>query len=200
MLPDGVRETDAIRRTKHTRLYAIQPRWYQSLHDAMVRPGVMDGWRTRGRPLLVAEFENVIVRPQALGVVATTHSGVAIGMVELINFDALDRRAEVSVLEFEAHQGSGLIIEATLAALDEGFARFDLRKVYAHASPGASADTFMRAGELGIIQVEGTLTAFTLIDGRYADITIGSVTRDALTTALRNPLIGSLANEWRLTA
>lgn len=165
----------------------------------MVRPGVVDGWRTRGRPLLAAEFEHVVVRPQAFAVVATTHSGTAMGMVELVNFDPLDRRAEVSVLEFEAYQGSGLIMEATLAALDEGFVRLDLRKVYAYASPGASADTFMRAGELGIIQIEGQLRDYTLIDGGYADVTIGAVTRERFTAALTNPLIASLADHWRLT-
>lgn len=97
-----------------------------------------------------------------------------IGMVTAFEADHRNRHAHVAAIAAPAHRSTGLVPWALLRFVEELFAAFDLRKIYAEV-----LEPNLVAFESGLDQrftVEGRLRAHEYLDGGYVDLLVLATT------------------------
>ena len=194
-------DIEVVRQGRHVDLVRIIPAMYPRLHEELSKESVSRTWRTRGRAVSTLEFEQVFLDDVTLALAAMTAEPPyrLLGVLQLLSFDYENQHAGLAVASFEAEQGSGRILEATLLFLDECFDRFPLNKLYARLSESS----FAAVGALrGYFEVEGRLRDHLFIDSRRQDVFITAVTRDAFTQIVAaDPLAHHCSpSGWRTSA
>jgi hypothetical protein len=164
-----------------TNLRHVEPRDYPFLFQLLTGPTGQLGWRHRGETpqyerfvqgLFQDVFAQFVVYLAGDDLPASTPTGYVAGY----NLNLRAGHAYATLVFGDAHQRSLVPIDATVILLRFLFEQWPLRKVY-----------FERPAYVGRLaaikrycEEEGTLTDYAFFDGRTWDVSILSVSRDAM--------------------
>jgi diamine N-acetyltransferase len=97
-------------------------------------------------------------------------SGKGVGLIDLYDFDALNRKAGVGILVDKSHQGKGLATGALNVLVDYAFSFLKLHQLYAHVpvTNEPSKALFQRCG----FTVSGVLSDWTSMEGGFVDVSV----------------------------
>jgi acyl carrier protein len=186
---------DVVHRGRHVELVALSAALYPVLHAELLRPGVVETWRTRGRYVPANEFDAFLGTGLHHALVARRPDGELVGLVESRDFEPIDGYCFVSAAEAVDHQGSGLIVEAVALFLDVLFSSFPVAKAYFLLSEDARLRIRSALGTL--ITEEAVLGGHVRLNGRRQDVTVGSVRRDEFEARLAVHPLARQA-DWRM--
>jgi len=135
--------------------------------------GALTRYRLRGTTPSPEQFHRFLwdqVLVQHLVVAGTE----VIGMVTAFEADHRNRHAHVAAIAAPAHRSTGLVPWALLRFVDELFATFDLRKLYAEVlEPNLAA---FGSGLDRRFAIEGRLRGHEYVDGDYVDLLVLATT------------------------
>jgi acyl carrier protein len=192
----GVVDGDVVAEGRHVELVALSASHYPLLHAELLRPGVVETWRSRGRYIPIGEFDRFLGNGLYHGVLARrTDDHGLVGYLEARDFEPVDLHCYVSVAATVDFRGTGLIVEATALFLDVLFAGFPPRKAYLLLSDDARAT--LRSGLGTLLDEEAVLRGHVVLNGRVQDVTVASITREDLPRRLACHPLARQAR-WRL--
>ena len=188
---------EAIRQSRHTVLWSLHPEFYPALHAGLNVPSATRYWRTRGRFISGAELEAVLTGGVAHCMVVTTRSDhQPIGLVELLDHQAVERRGQISVVSWVSDIRKSLLIEAVVIAMDEWFARFELRTLHVMAASPAMRG-FQRTLD-DMFQRDGILRDYLSVEGMLFDVEVYSILREEYIDRIRSSaFLQQLSDHWR---
>lgn len=126
----------------------------------------------------------------ALFAVAANEDDRLVGTVSLGSIDLLNRKATVNIMIGSAeYRGTTAGLEAIGLALEHGFVRLNLHRIWAGANEGLHR--WVRMLQVLGFHLEGTLRDDQLRDGRYADTLAFAVLEEEF-SALRSRRGGSI--------
>jgi RimJ/RimL family protein N-acetyltransferase len=188
-----------VRQGRHVSLFGLHPSLYGPLHAELTVPEVTQAWRSRGRFVPSYELERFLTQGIHRSAVAAlrTDPRHILGLLELLDYQPLERRGEISIATTLKFQGSGLMLEAAALFLDDCFASLRLEKIYSHLAEDSHVRLSSAFTEA--LSVEGTLRDYLFVGGRLQDVTIASLTRAQFALLVGDPaLAGYSENGWRV--
>jgi RimJ/RimL family protein N-acetyltransferase/acyl carrier protein len=106
-----------------------------------------------------------------------THDGKPVGLVSCFDVDQRNRFAHLAAVAAPEWESSGLVLEGMTLLISYVFANWDLRKLYAETLE-SNYEQF-RSGADRVFDVEGRLKAHEYRAGRYEDMVVLALHRDA---------------------
>jgi RimJ/RimL family protein N-acetyltransferase len=182
----------------HVDLWAVQPRFVDALHTVLMHPTVRSWWRSAGQVIAEGDFPRFLSDGVVMQAVITEHGGqVPLGIVELTDASAADRRAQLTLAVAHGLQATGVGLEAAGLFLREAFARFPLDKVCVMTF----ADNRRLAGALArLFPCEGMLLRHVTVDGDCKNVAMYAIWRDDFARVLAGESQPALARLWRSDA
>jgi RimJ/RimL family protein N-acetyltransferase/acyl carrier protein len=106
-----------------------------------------------------------------------THEGRPLGLVSCFDVDHRNRFAHLAAVAAPEWESSGLVLEGMTLLISYVFSNWDLRKLYAETLE-CNYESF-RSGADRVFEVEGRLRAHEYRAGRYEDMVVLALHRDA---------------------
>jgi RimJ/RimL family protein N-acetyltransferase len=186
------------RRSRHVDLFGLHPSLYPMLHAELMVRGVSDAWRARGRFIASHDFERFLTQGIQRSAVAVRRGDqrLLVGLLELLDLQLLERRAEVAVAATPDVQSSGLILEAAALFFDDCLTELRLEKLYMNMA--AESYTRLASAFNGLLTVEGVLRDYLFVSGRLQDVTVASLTRERFAEWIDEHLGGWAEGGWRI--
>ena len=159
------------------RLEAASPPYYTALYQLMLSDEVWSRYRYRSRLPTLDQFgQELFAHNLASFVVLPRTADDLIGFVAIADPDYRNGVASLDVAGFRAFHGTGVLIEATLLAVNFAFLLAPLRKLYAQVIE-YNLPQFV-SGSKRLFHVEGSLRRHEYVLGRYWDIHYVAIYRD----------------------
>ena len=109
--------------------------------------------------------------------IVENRDGRTIGLTSAFEPDFRNRFISIAACSVDHLESSGLVLEGVALLVSYLFENFDLRKVYAESLERNYAQFSMGEGRL--FEIEGRMREHEYIDGRYEDVILLAIHRDA---------------------
>lgn len=190
--------TDPVRAGRHVQLHSLAPDFFPDIHEGLTRTGVADAWRSRGRYIPSSALEAFLTsNVDASFVVTSLENRRPMGLVELIDYQAVERRAQLTAISWANGIAHALVVEALVLAVDEWFARMELRTLH-FMFADLDAARFGKSLH-ALCHYDGRLRNYIVVNGSLSDVLVYSVTPEQFADRLRQrPALMNLSATWRI--
>ena len=165
----------AVREALHVDLVALQPSILPAIHDSLCNAQFTAGWRSRGRYIPAHALEGFLTSGIAKShVVVSRGRRNTLGLVELMDYEPVENRAQISVVSWSTGVAKGLVVEGAVVSLDEWFCELALDIVHL-VTPNISESHLSTISKH--FHFDGTLRGWTRHNGRILDADMFSITK-----------------------
>lgn len=185
-----------VRYGSHTSLRTIGVDILPALHSGLSDLSATKAWRSRGRYLPSFEIERYLTAGVERSlVVCLRRSGRPIGLVELADYQPIERRGHLSVVSWARGLQRGLVVEGIAMALDEWFATAGLDRVHTMSADGLMG-SYRRAMD-SFFTYDGRLRGYLSIDDHLHDVLLYSLARDEFVDRLSKSRLFGACQTWK---
>jgi RimJ/RimL family protein N-acetyltransferase len=173
-----------------TSLRPVSPADYGFLFDLFTAPAVLHSWNLRGRVPSFEEFPTVLWdRVLTQFMIIQRATGEPIGLASLYSPDFKNRFVKFALIVSPTERGVGWALEGAALAIEYAFVNWDFRKVFIEVLE-FNVESLGLAGLPDTCVEEGRYREFEYYEGRYWDLVVYGVTRDAWANRELMPDVG----------
>jgi RimJ/RimL family protein N-acetyltransferase len=171
---DGGADGGALVRGPHLDLHHVRNSDIPAIQRIVTEPQARHFWRSRGFYWSPAEVQARLAKDSFCSLVVTPQDDreSVIGLVELVDYEPLDARAQLSLVMSRRHHGTALGVEAAIVFMAFSFEAYRLEKISIMTH---SANDRLVGGLRRHLDHEGTLKRHLNLHGHWEDVDVFAV-------------------------